>query len=129
MQAVAFCSLKGGTGKTTLAYNLAERAAADGKRVSLVDFDPQEGCIGLADLRDNPPEWSVSRGQVNKAAADAVDRMRRADEVDLLVCDLPGVDSMALGLILGEMDLILSPVGIGVSDLLAAANFAAISAG
>ncbi len=52
MPAVAMCSMKGGTGKTTIAFNLAERAFAGGLRVLHLDFDPQEGSIGIADLRE-----------------------------------------------------------------------------
>ena len=51
MDVVALCSMKGGTGKTTLAFNLAERGHSFGWRVALVDLDPQEGAFGLADLR------------------------------------------------------------------------------
>ena len=50
--------------------------------------------------------------------------MRDRGEYDLVICDLPGGDSMALAMVLAEMDLILSPVGAGASDLGSAANFA-----
>ena len=51
MVAIALCSLKGGTGKTTLSYNLCERGVSAGLEVRLVDFDPQEGSLGFAYLR------------------------------------------------------------------------------
>jgi chromosome partitioning protein len=41
MVVIAFASLKGGVGKTTLTYNLASLWADMGKRVLAVDFDPQ----------------------------------------------------------------------------------------
>jgi chromosome partitioning protein len=41
MVVIAFASLKGGVGKTTLTYNLASLWADGGKRVLAIDFDPQ----------------------------------------------------------------------------------------
>jgi chromosome partitioning protein len=52
MVVIAFASLKGGVGKTTLAHNLAFLWADGGKRVLAVDFDPQ-GNLTFAFL---PPE-------------------------------------------------------------------------
>ena len=46
-QAIAFCSLKGGAGKTTVALNSAYSFARRGARTLLVDLDPQGG-IGLS---------------------------------------------------------------------------------
>jgi chromosome partitioning protein len=52
MVVIAFASLKGGVGKTTLTYNLARLWADRGKKVLAVDFDPQ-GNLTFAFL---PPE-------------------------------------------------------------------------
>ena len=124
MPAIALCSMKGGTGKTTVSFNLAERAFSCGFRVVLVDFDPQEGSMGIADLRDDDRLcWPVVSSRVTVAGADHLAEMKAEDPSRFLVCDLPGVDSMALVRLLSEMDLVLSPVGAGASDLMAAANF------
>jgi chromosome partitioning protein len=52
MVIIAFASLKGGVGKTTLTYNLASLWADMSKRVLTIDFDPQ-GNLTFAFL---PPE-------------------------------------------------------------------------
>lgn len=120
--------MKGGTGKTTISFNLSERAFRSGIDVCLLDFDPQEGSLGIADLRSSDPGrpcWPVMSRRVSVSDADDLSALRSSHPDRLMVCDLPGADSMALVRLLSEMDLILSPVGSGVSDLLAAANFAA----
>lgn len=120
---LALCSYKGGTGKTTLAYNLAERACASGLSVSLLDFDPQEGSVGLASLRGSDTPWEVRVGQVSPMGADSLESYRRAGSADFIVCDMPGWDSMAVARLLTQADLVLSPLSTGAADLLAAANF------
>ncbi len=128
MKCVALCSLKGGTGKTTLVFNLAERAVSCGWKAAVVDFDPQEGSMGLMDLRDLEvrPSWPVYTKRVSVAGANELASLREAEAYDLVFCDLPGADSMALGRLLWEMDLVLSPVGVGAADLITVANFSGI---
>ncbi|MDR3507940.1 MAG: AAA family ATPase [Caulobacteraceae bacterium] len=52
MRTLAVVALKGGTGKTTVAVNLASRAHAAGLKVVLADMDPQ----------GSSSDWSKSRG-------------------------------------------------------------------
>ena len=125
--AIALCSLKGGTGKTAMAYNLMERSVSSGCRTLLVDYDPQEGSIGLLDLRGSR-DWRVVSSRVTLAGSEELGRLKSCGEFDVILCDLPGSDSMALCSLLKRMDLILSPVGVGASDLLTAANFGTLIA-
>ncbi len=50
---VAFLNQKGGVGKTTLAINLAGAWAAQGRRVTVLDADPQASALDWAQARSH----------------------------------------------------------------------------
>lgn len=56
---IAVINQKGGAGKTTIALNLAAALAAEGKRVLLIDADPQQTAQDWAAIRDKPPPFQV----------------------------------------------------------------------
>ena len=123
---IGFASFKGGTGKTTLAYSMAERGHANGLRTLLLDFDPQETAIGVAHLRQGPG-WEIRRCQVSVAGAEELNDVAGSGHYDVVVCDLPGSEGATLQRVLASMDLVLCPVGLGAPDLLVASNFAWIA--
>ncbi|WP_342112002.1 ParA family protein [Methylobacterium sp. SI9] len=57
MHVVTFVSQKGGSGKSTLAVSLAVAAQLDGRRVALVDLDPQGSTAAWVDARMKLREW------------------------------------------------------------------------
>lgn len=57
LKTLSMVAQKGGTGKTTLAVNLAVLAALDGLRVALVDCDPQRSAAGWWQIRQQ--DWPV----------------------------------------------------------------------
>ena len=123
---IGFSSFKGGTGKTTLSYAMAERAFSRGLRTLLLDFDPQETAMGVAYLRQIPG-WEVRRCQVSVAGAEELAAIASSGQFDLVVCDLPGSEGATLQRVLANMNLVMCPVGMGAPDMLVASNFAWIA--
>ncbi len=60
MQTIAIISQKGGTGKTTLALNLAVASEQAGQPAVIVDLDPQASAKAWHDSRDNAPPVVIS---------------------------------------------------------------------
>jgi chromosome partitioning protein len=56
---IAVVNQKGGAGKTTIALNLSAALAAEGKRVLLIDADPQQTAQDWAAIRQSPTPFQV----------------------------------------------------------------------
>ena len=81
MKAIGVVSWKGGTGKTTLAFNLAERATHDGIDTTLCDFDPQTNALDYFRIRDsyNPDAMRIKgvKGDLSLAGIATLSRQTR----------------------------------------------------
>ncbi len=72
---ISFLNQKGGVGKTTLSINVADRLAAMGNRVLLIDADKQGSATSWARVRgeDNPASFRVIGMARDNMAGDAME--------------------------------------------------------
>jgi chromosome partitioning protein len=125
---IAVGNLKGGTGKSTIAVNLACGLAERERSVALIDADPQG--TATAWLRDGPPHGlDLLSLPLRDAASDAMwtDRIigqRRRQ--DLVVIDLPPQMGECFEAALRIADLLIVPLTLSEVDLHATAQALAV---
>ena len=115
----AFLNQKGGVGKTTLSCNYAIALAKQGRRVLLIDADPQHGAITWHEHREPPPLFPVVGLPTDKLHREMA---AHAANYEHLVIDAPPqVSSIARSIILAA-DLIIIPVQPSPHDIWSAAD-------
>lgn len=115
---------KGGTGKTTLATNLAQMRAARGRDVLLVDTDKQESASSWASLRAEEgiePTITAVQKLGKNITRDLLDLAKRYDD---LVIDAGGRDSFELRAALVATEQIFIPVQASQIDVWTLGNMA-----
>ena len=116
---IALISQKGGSGKTTVAMQLAAGLALEGYRVALADLDPQESASRWA--ASAPPEapFAAKVLALRGNAAEMSKALRPvANKVDIVVMDCPpSIEHPHTMSALELSDIALVPVVPGPTDL------------
>ena len=122
MTVIAVCNQKGGSGKTTLAINLAGAFAADGMGVLLLDMDPQGSALDWGSIQPAfPPSFEVmeiDRPQLLRQARG----LRRDYEVIVIDCPAKFADSSSAAIRVADLVLVPvqpSPFDVWASDAIA----------
>jgi len=115
MRSILVLNSKGGSGKTTIATNLASFYASIGKQVALVDLDTQESSISWLKARSSakPPITGVKGHGI---------KVKRG--IDYKIIDAPaGLQGAALTKVLNMAESVIIPVLPSPIDMRAAGDF------
>lgn len=108
---VTIGGIKGGSGKTTIAINLAIMESQQGKRVLLVDADAQDTATDFTRLRKKnlkKKRWGYDTLKlIGRAVLPEVQALR--DKYDTVIIDTGGGDTQSQRMALSVSDLFLIP--------------------
>lgn len=115
MQTICITAQKGGSGKTTLARNLAVAAAQDGQRVLCLDLDPQQSLRQWWQGREADMPVMLNEDPAPRALRDTLNAAK--SRFDIVVIDMPPAAPSWLADTLQAADLALIPVRPSPDDL------------
>jgi len=120
MAVISLVSSKGGVGKTTSAVVLAGEFAAAGRKVVLIDADPNRPLEAWSRLRQLP---DVLRVVVDDSAETIIDTIEDSQVgADFVIVDLEGTATDRIGFAAARSDLVLIPLQSSVLDAAEAAK-------
>jgi chromosome partitioning protein len=106
---VAFVSPKGGAGKTTAAMLLALGLADEGRRVAIIDSDPNKPMMHWAGLPGRPERITVHPAPTDMDLSAAM-REARARNAEWIILDTEGSVRGGMAFVSVRADLVLTPL-------------------
>lgn len=117
MRRILILNAKGGSGKSTIATNLASALTLEGNNVALVDCDPQESCMFWLSARS--PERPAIKGFAAHNAP-----VRLPNNTDYMIIDPPAaLHGKYLANMLRRAESVIIPVLPSPMDMRAAETF------
>lgn len=117
-QIICVAQQKGGAGKTTLVSNLAIAFLAEGKRVALLDTDPQGSLGKWLDIREETLGVNANL-RFSTATAYGISRAIRevGGEADVILVDTPPKADSDVRWVMRESNIVLVPVSASQADV------------
>jgi len=85
---IAVCNQKGGTGKTTTAVNLSSALAALGKKVLIIDLDPQGNASSGVGINKNEIKKSIYDVLLNRLSLPEIIIHTAYENLDIAPCNI-----------------------------------------
>ncbi len=120
MPVISLVSSKGGVGKTTSAVVLASEFSAAGRKVVLIDADPNKPLDAWSRLRPLPENLRVVMDDSAETIIDTIEDARAT--ADFVIVDLEGTATDRIGFAVARSDLVLIPLQSSVLDAAEAAK-------
>ncbi|MGD2074583.1 MAG: ParA family protein [Gammaproteobacteria bacterium] len=125
MQTILVINSKGGSGKTTIATNIASYFASRNHRTALMDYDPQGSSLHWLTLRSkHAAAIHGANAAAQKGSLIRSLQMYVPQSIERLVIDAPaGVEGILLQELARKADFIIIPVAPSSIDVHATADF------
>ncbi len=125
MQTILVANSKGGSGKTTLATNIASYFASRNQKTAIMDYDPQGSSLHWVKIRSTAANAiHAANAATQKGCLIRSLQMYIPQDTEKLIIDAPaGVEGLLLQEMVRKTDFIVIPVAPSSIDIHATADF------